>query len=237
MDASDAVKVRDFRRGAYRERREVARSMAEIVPDPPGWLTALRFDIDTEVAGGLDRGGAAAAEPRRHHARNGHAYLVYLLGAWVQTVSAIPVASRSFVIRPRSSVHTPQRLAPTQPTRAAASTIPLRRVRHENRARRTIFAGRARTLRRPQRAGAEEEPADRNRQQRRDLRSSAALGIRRRRPLAERHVRGVVRRGRRCRGRRRSRGSAEVVCDRGFGALYKRCGFNRPALDLVEHIS
>ncbi len=51
MDASDAVKVRDFRRGAYRERREVARSMAEIVPDPPGWLTALRFDIDTEVAG------------------------------------------------------------------------------------------------------------------------------------------------------------------------------------------
>ncbi len=34
-----------------------------------------------------------------------------------------------------------------------------------------------------------------------------------------------------------SRGSAEVVCDRGFGALYKRCGFNRPALDLVEHIS
>ena len=38
----------DFRRGAYRERRDVAYSIAEIAPDWPGWLTALRFDIDSE---------------------------------------------------------------------------------------------------------------------------------------------------------------------------------------------
>ncbi len=86
---------------------------------------------------------------------------------------------------------------------------PLRRVRHEDRAGRTVFARRARTLRRPQRTRTQEEPADRNRPQRRDLRSSAALGIRRRRRLADRHVRGVVRRGRRSRrpdrGRRRRR--------------------------------
>ncbi len=76
----------DFRRGAYRERREVARSMAEIAPDPPGWLTALRFDIDTEG------GGAAWIEAELPapnliivNPRNGHAHLVYLLGAWVQT--------------------------------------------------------------------------------------------------------------------------------------------------------
>jgi len=76
----------DFRRGAHRERREVARSMAEIAPDPPGWLTALRFDIDTEG------GGAAWIEAELPtpnliviNPRNGHAHLVYLLGGWVQT--------------------------------------------------------------------------------------------------------------------------------------------------------
>jgi len=76
----------DSRCGAYRERRDVARSMAEIAPDPPGWLTALRFDIDTEG------GGAAWIEAELPapnlvviNPRNGHAHLVYLLGAWVQT--------------------------------------------------------------------------------------------------------------------------------------------------------
>jgi len=76
----------DFRRGAYRERREVARAMAEIAPDPPGWLTALRFDIDTEG------GGAAWIEAELPapnlvviNPSNGHAHLIYLLGAWVQT--------------------------------------------------------------------------------------------------------------------------------------------------------
>ncbi len=60
--------------------------MAEIAPDPPGWLTALRFDIDTQG------GGAAWIEAELPapnlvvvNPRNGHAHLVYLLGAWVQT--------------------------------------------------------------------------------------------------------------------------------------------------------
>ncbi len=60
--------------------------MAEIAPDPPGWLTALRFDIDTEG------GGAAWIESELPapnlvvvNPRNGHAHLIYLLGAWVQT--------------------------------------------------------------------------------------------------------------------------------------------------------
>jgi len=60
--------------------------MAEIAPDPPGWLTALRFDIDTQG------GGAAWIEAELPapnlviiNPRNGHAHLIYLLGAWVQT--------------------------------------------------------------------------------------------------------------------------------------------------------
>jgi len=60
--------------------------MAEIAPDPPGWLTALRFDIDTEG------GGAAWIEAELPapnlvviNPSNGHAHLIYLLGAWVQT--------------------------------------------------------------------------------------------------------------------------------------------------------
>jgi hypothetical protein len=60
--------------------------MAEIAPDPPGWLTALRFDIDSEG------GGAAWLEAELPppnlvvvNPRNGHAHLIYLLGAWVQT--------------------------------------------------------------------------------------------------------------------------------------------------------
>jgi len=60
--------------------------MAEIAPDPPGWLTALRFDIDSEG------GGAAWIEAELPapnlvvvNPRNGHAHLIYLLGAWVQT--------------------------------------------------------------------------------------------------------------------------------------------------------
>jgi len=60
--------------------------MAEIAPDPPGWLTALRFDIDTEG------GGAAWIEAELPapnlvviNPSNGHAHLIYLLGAWVRT--------------------------------------------------------------------------------------------------------------------------------------------------------
>ncbi len=99
--------------------------MAEIAPDPPGWLTALRFDIDTD-------GGCAAwieAElPAPNlvvvNPRNGHAHLVYLLGAWCRRILAILVASRSCVTRLRSSVRTAPRSAPTRPTRAVSTTIP-----------------------------------------------------------------------------------------------------------------
>jgi len=72
--------------------------MAEIAPDPPGWLTALRFDIDSEG------GGAAWIEAELPapnlvvvNPRNGHAHLIYLLGAWVQTDFGDP--SRLKVIR------------------------------------------------------------------------------------------------------------------------------------------
>ncbi len=47
--------------------------------------------------GGLDRGGAAGAELGRHHPRNGHAHLIYLLGGWVRTDFGDP--SRLKVVR------------------------------------------------------------------------------------------------------------------------------------------
>ncbi len=72
--------------------------MAEIAPDPPGWLTALRFDIDTEG------GGAAWIEAELPapnlvvvNPRNGHAHLIYLLGGWVRTDFGDP--SRLKVVR------------------------------------------------------------------------------------------------------------------------------------------
>lgn len=76
----------DFSRGAYRERVETARTMAEIAPDPPGWITALRFDVDREGAGAawLD---AELPPPNIivTNPRTGHAHLIYLLGGWVRT--------------------------------------------------------------------------------------------------------------------------------------------------------
>ena len=97
--------------------------MAEIAPDPPGWLTALRFDIDTEG------GGAAWIEAELPapnfvviNPSNGHAHLIYLLGAWVQTDFGDRVGSRSFGTRLRSSVRTPRRSAPIRRTRVAFTT-------------------------------------------------------------------------------------------------------------------
>jgi len=72
--------------------------MAEIAPDPPGWLTALRFDIDTEG------GGAAWIEAELPapnlvvvNPRNGHAHLIDLLGGWIRTDFGDP--SRLKVVR------------------------------------------------------------------------------------------------------------------------------------------
>jgi Replicase family/Primase C terminal 1 (PriCT-1) len=76
----------NFQRGTYYQTREEALDKAEIAPDPPGWITALRFDVDTE------NGGAAwidAELPPPNlvilNPQNGHAHLVYLLGGWVRT--------------------------------------------------------------------------------------------------------------------------------------------------------
>lgn len=72
--------------------------MAEIAPDPPGWLTALRFDLDVEG------GGAAWLEAELPppnlvvvNPHNGHAHLIYLLGGWVRTDFGDP--SRLKVVR------------------------------------------------------------------------------------------------------------------------------------------
>ena len=72
--------------------------MAEIAPDPPGWMTALRFDIDSEG------GGAAWIEAELPapnlvvvNPRNGHAHLIYLLGGWIRTDFGDP--SRLKVVR------------------------------------------------------------------------------------------------------------------------------------------
>ncbi len=41
----------DFRDGAYRVHRDVAIHCREIVPDPAGWTTAMRFDVDCACPG------------------------------------------------------------------------------------------------------------------------------------------------------------------------------------------
>ena len=74
--------------------------MAEIAPDPPGWMTALRFDIDIDSEGG----GAAWIEAELPapnlvviNPSNGHAHLIYLLGGWIRTDFGDP--SRLKVVR------------------------------------------------------------------------------------------------------------------------------------------
>ena len=67
--------------------------MASIAPDPSGWTTALRFDIDREGGGaawidaGLPPPNLIVVNPK-----NGHAHLIYQLGAWVRTDFGIPGA-------------------------------------------------------------------------------------------------------------------------------------------------
>jgi hypothetical protein len=70
----------DFRHGAYRKRRHVAHSIAEIAPDSPGWLTMQHFDIDSK--------GREAARIVNIH--NGHSHLIDLRGAWVRIDSDDP---------------------------------------------------------------------------------------------------------------------------------------------------
>ncbi len=185
-------------------RKERGHSMAQVVVRLPlgharaHWKDRLRT---VQRRRGLDRCRVAGAEPRRRQpsqrsrARGLPARRQGADGFWRFSSPQ----GRALRGRDRARVHgrawrRPRLHGPLPPQSALGC------IRHEDRARYTLFARRARTLRRPQRTGTEEEPADRNRSQRRDLRSSAALGIRRRRRLEDRHVRGVVRRG--CRSRR-----------------------------------
>jgi hypothetical protein len=69
--------------------------MAELAPDPPGWLTALRFDIDAPGGGaawidaGLPPPNLIIINPR-----NWHAHLIYLLGGWVRTDGGNPDSAK-----------------------------------------------------------------------------------------------------------------------------------------------
>jgi hypothetical protein len=69
--------------------------MAELAPDPPGWLTALRFDIDAPGGGaawidaGLPPPNLIIINPR-----NLHAHLIYLLGGWVRTDDRNPDSAK-----------------------------------------------------------------------------------------------------------------------------------------------
>lgn len=76
----------DFRGGVRRWSKADIREAAEVAPDPEGWLTALRFDVDAADAG--TRWMDAGLPPPNLIIRrrsNGHAHLVYLLRTWVRT--------------------------------------------------------------------------------------------------------------------------------------------------------
>jgi hypothetical protein len=88
----------DLDRGLSWAPRGVALLHAEIAPDPPGWRTALRFDIDCPCdrqphakRGYCPRAATfwrevALPEPSFivTNPRNGHAHYVYLLAGWVR---------------------------------------------------------------------------------------------------------------------------------------------------------
>ena len=71
--------------GAYRVEKFAASKMAEIAPDPEGWQTAIRCDVDYDGAGaawieaGLPAPNLVVVNPR-----NGHAHLIWLLHRWVR---------------------------------------------------------------------------------------------------------------------------------------------------------
>jgi hypothetical protein len=76
----------DFAGGVDRVPKRVAIRRREIAPDPPGWLTALRFDVDGADASTrwLDAGLPPPNLIVRRRS-TGHAHLIYLLGVWVRT--------------------------------------------------------------------------------------------------------------------------------------------------------
>jgi hypothetical protein len=88
----------DLDRGLSWAPRPVALLHAEIAPDPPGWRTALRFDVDCPCAGGPHVRGGYCARAAAHwtevglpepsfvtvNPSNGHAHYTYLLRGWVR---------------------------------------------------------------------------------------------------------------------------------------------------------
>jgi hypothetical protein len=80
LSAADYATIKGVQGWNHRRSRDT--------PDSPGWLTALRYDIDP------DGGGAAWIEADRSASNlvvinpsNGHAHLIYSVGAWVQSYS------------------------------------------------------------------------------------------------------------------------------------------------------
>jgi len=184
--------------------------MSEIAPDPSGWLTALRFDIDT------DGGGAAWIEAELPapnlvviNPRNGHANLIYLLGGWVRTDFGDP--SRLKVVRYAAAIERAYAAALGAETAYSGRFHPqpaFRRLRDQGRPGRPVLARRTRAVRRPRHAG-DQTAADRTRPQRGGLRPVEALGVHRDRGLAHwqgpRLARGGGASRRPDRGRRRRR--------------------------------
>jgi len=160
-------------------RKERGHSMAQVVVRLPlgharaHWKDRLRT---VQRRRGLDRCRVAGAEPRRRQpsqrsrARGLPARRQGADGFWRFSSPQGRALRGRDRARVRGRAWRRPRLQGPLPPQSALGCI-----RHEDRARCTLFARRARTLRRPQRTGTEEEPADRNRSQRRDLRSSAAL--------------------------------------------------------------
>ena len=74
----------NFSSGAFECAKSLALKMREIAPDPPGWLTAIRLDIDRSdgATAWLD---AELPQPSLvvTNRLNGHAHLMWMLARWV----------------------------------------------------------------------------------------------------------------------------------------------------------
>jgi len=99
----------DLDRGLTWALRPVALLHAEIAPDPPGWRTALRFDVDCPCPGRphLHNGFCMRAATQWRDAelpepsfvvvnpRNGHAHYTYLLRGWIRIDGTDPTHLRA----------------------------------------------------------------------------------------------------------------------------------------------
>jgi len=80
----NAMATDNFKFGAYLQPKNIASQMAEIAPDPEGWKTALRLDVDRADAStswmdaGLPEPSFIVVNPA-----NGHAHLTWQLADWI----------------------------------------------------------------------------------------------------------------------------------------------------------